>query len=257
MKRPAAKRPAKQLDIVTAMNTIFAGLYDGESWDTTARRKYASSFLIRVFRFLAVMSSLPFFQGYRLARRVTNFHSPCVCIEGLCNFASVRRRKLTCGHSLLRRLVHHPAPGTSSFETVSPLDCVGHWLLRIANSADAFFEYRSYFSVAASSRAFLISSAIERRRATASAQYRPCLNALLPFGGPSDRPPCIRQRPFGIAGDWQGFPLLVRAPQRLLRFMGELLCMGLILRLGAARPLRPSADSGPGGQSFGQAAQFY
>jgi len=60
------------------------------------------------------------------------------------------------------------------------------------------------------------------------------LNAfLLPFGGPGDRPPCIRQRPFGIAGDWQGFPLLVRAPQRLLRFMGKLLCMGLILRYRA------------------------
>jgi hypothetical protein len=37
MKRPAAKRPAKQLDIVTAMNTIFAGMYDGESWDWLLR----------------------------------------------------------------------------------------------------------------------------------------------------------------------------------------------------------------------------
>jgi hypothetical protein len=37
------------------------------------------------------------------------------------------------------------------------------------------------------------------------------LNAfLLPFGAPGDGPPCIRQRPFGIAGDWQGFPFLVR-----------------------------------------------
>jgi hypothetical protein len=40
----------------------------------------------------------------------------------------------------------------------------------------------------------------------------PCLKAfLLAFGAPGDRPPCIRQRPFGIAGDWHGLPLLVRA----------------------------------------------
>jgi hypothetical protein len=29
---------------------------------------------------------------------------------------------------------------------------------------------------------------------------------LLPFGAPGALPPCIRQRPFGIAGDWQGVP---------------------------------------------------
>jgi hypothetical protein len=33
------------------------------------------------------------------------------------------------------------------------------------------------------------------------------------FGAPSDGPPCILQRPFGIAGDWQGFPLRVLAPR--------------------------------------------
>jgi hypothetical protein len=43
----------------------------------------------------------------------------------------------------------------------------------------------------------------ERRRAIASAVYRPCLRAFLfPFGAPGDIPPCIRHRPFGIAGDW-------------------------------------------------------
>jgi hypothetical protein len=39
---------------------------------------------------------------------------------------------------------------------------------------------------------------------------RPCLSAfLLPFGAPGDRPPCIRQRPLGIAGDWHGLLLRV------------------------------------------------
>ena len=33
-----------------------------------------------------------------------------------------------------------------------------------------------------------------------------------------------------IAGDWQGFPLRVRAPQRLARCISK--CMGLILRFG-------------------------
>jgi hypothetical protein len=33
MKRPATKRPAKPLDIVMAMETIFASMYAGESWN--------------------------------------------------------------------------------------------------------------------------------------------------------------------------------------------------------------------------------
>jgi hypothetical protein len=41
----------------------------------------------------------------------------------------------------------------------------------------------------------------------------------------------MRHLPFFIAGDRHGLPLLVRAPQRLLRFMGKLLCMGLILQI--------------------------
>jgi hypothetical protein len=47
----------------------------------------------------------------------------CAC--GACNFASLRRRKLTCGRSLLRRLVHHPAPGTSSLRRFSRLIVLG------------------------------------------------------------------------------------------------------------------------------------
>ena len=71
------------------------------------------------------------------------------------------------------------------------------------------------------------SDAISRRHAIASAVYRPCLNAfLLPLGAPGDFPPCIRQRPFGIAGDWHRLPLRVRAPHRRLRCMGNLLSMG-------------------------------
>jgi hypothetical protein len=39
---------------------------------------------------------------------------------------------------------------------------------------------------------------------------------LLPFGAPGDVPPCIRQRPFFIAGDWHGVWCIGK------------LCMGLI-----------------------------
>jgi hypothetical protein len=52
-------------------------------------------------------------------------------------------------------------------------------------------------------RAFILRNrvAICRRRVIACALYRPCLNAFLfPFGAPGDFPPCIRQRPFDIAG---------------------------------------------------------
>jgi hypothetical protein len=52
---------------------------------------------------------------------------------------------------------------------------------------------------------------------------------VLPFGAPGDIPPCIRQRPFGIAADRQGLPFLVRAPHRRLRCMANLFCTGLIL----------------------------
>jgi hypothetical protein len=38
---------------------------------------------------------------------------------------------------------------------------------------------------------------------------------LFPFGAPGDGPPCIRQRPFGIAGDRHGLPRRVRARHRL------------------------------------------
>jgi hypothetical protein len=38
---------------------------------------------------------------------------------------------------------------------------------------------------------------------------------------------CILHLPFTIAGDWQGFPILVFAPQRFARCMCK--CMGLIL----------------------------
>jgi hypothetical protein len=34
-----------------------------------------------------------------------------------------------------------------------------------------------------------------------------------PLGGPVDVPPCIRQRPFFIAGDWHGAPRRVRLNQ--------------------------------------------
>ena len=37
----------------------------------------------------------------------------------------------------------------------------------------------------------------------------------------------MRQSPFGIAGDWHWVWLLVRAPHRGLRCIGNLFCMGL------------------------------
>ena len=65
----------------------------------------------------------------------------------------------------------------------------------------------------------------------------------LPIGAPGDPPPCIRQRAFGIAGDRQGVPARVLAPQRGLRciakFWGNLLCKGLFLCI----PLIPTPRS--------------
>ena len=76
-----------------------------------------------------------------------------------------------------------------------------------------------------------MSAAAFRRWAIAAAVKRPCLKAfVLPTGAPGDAPLCIRQRPFVIAGDRHDIPLLVRAPHRGLRCMGNLLCTGLFLR---------------------------
>jgi hypothetical protein len=75
----------------------------------------------------------------------------------------------------------------------------------------------------------------------ASAVYRPCFKAFLfPFGAPGDGPPCIRQRPFFIAGDWQGFPLLVLAPQRGLDCMSK--SMGLSFDFGRRTSPRRLVD---------------
>jgi len=53
---------------------------------------------------------------------------------------------------------------------------------------------------------------------------------------PGDLPPCIRQRPFGIAGDRQDVPFRVFAPHRGLRCMGNVLCMGLFIVFVAYPP---------------------
>src|SRR5208282_508636 len=61
----------------------------------------------------------------------------------------------------------------------------------------------------------------------ASAVNCPCFRAFrLPRGAPGDNPPCILQRPFGIAGDRQGLPLRVLAPHRGASCIGKR--MGLI-----------------------------
>ena len=76
--------------------------------------------------------------------------------------------------------------------------------------------------------------------------YRHGLRAsafLFPFGGPGDLPPCSLHRPFGIAGDWQGFPVLLeRARHRRAWCIGNgCLCMGLyVIR---ARYPSPSRDN--------------
>jgi hypothetical protein len=46
-------------------------------------------------------------------------------------------------------------------------------------------------------------------------------------------PPCIRHRPFAIAGDWHGDAALVRARQRGVRCMGTCFCEGLFLDIAA------------------------
>jgi hypothetical protein len=66
-------------------------------------------------------------------------------------------------------------------------------------------------------------AATSRLLAIASAVPRPGLKVfLLPFGAPGDNPPCMRHRPFGIAGDRHRLPLLVRALHRGLRCIGNL-----------------------------------
>ena len=68
---------------------------------------------------------------------------------------------------------------------------------------------------------------ISRRSLIASAVYRPCFKAFwLPSGGPDDLPPCIRHRPFDIAGLQHGRRVrLLIASQRGAAWA---LCMGLI-----------------------------
>jgi hypothetical protein len=56
-------------------------------------------------------------------------------------------------------------------------------------------------------------------------------------------PPCIRQRPLGMAGDWQGVPFRVFAPHRGLWCMGNLFCMGLFIAF-LTYPLLPCAQHG-------------
>ena len=64
------------------------------------------------------------------------------------------------------------------------------------------------------SRAWRISSAIDRRRAISLSTVAPCFQAFLfPFGAPGDVPPCIRHRPFFIAGDWHSVPRRVRGSE--------------------------------------------
>ena len=70
-----------------------------------------------------------------------------------------------------------------------------------------------YASSSRTSRATALTNAAA---CIAPADLAPCFQAFrLPLGAPGEGPPCIRQRPLGIAGDLHGVPLRVRAPQRL------------------------------------------
>src|SRR5262245_18601063 len=85
-----------------------------------------------------------------------------------------------------------------------------------------------------------------RRKAMALAVYHPCFSAFLfPLGAPGDDPPCIRQRPFGIAGDWQGLPLRVFAQKRGLDCRSKWCGMSLDLGgCGYPRRLVDFSDDG-------------
>jgi hypothetical protein len=79
-----------------------------------------------------------------------------------------------------------------------------------------------------SSRASFRSCLIRERSAFAPLLKCPCFQAFLfPLGAPVDLPPCIRQRPFRMAGDRQRPSLRVFAPHRRLSSIASRLCMGL------------------------------
>ena len=85
-------------------------------------------------------------------------------------------------------------------------------------------------------RISLINPFTSVRFAIASFVNAPCLYMplRLPFGAPGDAPPCIRQRPFGIAGARHGAALRVFAPQRGERCIAQ--CMGLPLASQTCSP---------------------
>ena len=77
-----------------------------------------------------------------------------------------------------------------------------------------------------------------RRRPRAAAVLRPSLRALrLPLGAPEPlAPPCMRQRALpAMAGDWQGLPERVRAPQRRLASIGPVLRRWVLMLAGQRR----------------------
>ena len=136
-----------------------------------------------------------------------------------------RRRELARCHR--RRLFVLAA----SYSSPSRLKVLRHTKSSVAECPSVASSLRRYHDFPASARISRTSAATSRRRAIASALYRPCFHARrLPFGTPGFCPPCIRQRPFGIAGDRHGLPLRVRAPHRGLRCIGNLLCIRLILQ---------------------------
>jgi hypothetical protein len=82
-----------------------------------------------------------------------------------------------------------------------------------------------------------------RARASAARLLANAPAFRLPFGAPGEGPPCIRQRPFGIAGDRHWLPRRVRAPQRGLWCIGKLLCMGLFFVLRCNPSPGPNAPT--------------
>jgi hypothetical protein len=88
-----------------------------------------------------------------------------------------------------------------------------------------------------------IACVASRRASVKARDRRPCFQLAtrlrsFPSGvrGPVLMPPCIRQRPFGIAGDWHRVRLRVSAPQRGLWCISvAVLCTGYLAHI----PLTP------------------
>jgi hypothetical protein len=158
-------------------------------------------------------------------------HAACTTLEVPSKSPAIKNKSVFTGCAPIflhaRRIVALWRPVDRGRGRRACLDTVYPEIPRVANTFTQSLKQRAphFRSAMLNERAKRISAEISRRRPIASAVQRPCLNAFrLPFGAPGEGPPCIRHLPFAIAGDRQGFPLRVLAPQRLARCLSK--CMG-------------------------------